>query len=42
MIFLIALRDQHNFEYGIDKEANGVVINDKCKELARKVRNHRY
>lgn len=35
---LIALRDQHNFEYGIDKEVNGVVINDKCKELARKVK----
>ena len=35
---LIALRDQHNFEYGIDKEVNGVVIDDKCKELARKVK----
>ena len=32
---LIALRDQYNFEYGIDKEIDGVVVNDKCKSLAR-------
>ncbi len=35
---LIDLRDQHNFEYGIDKEVDGVIINDKCKELAKKVK----
>ena len=35
---LIALRDQYNFEYGIDKEVDGVVINDKCKALAKKVK----
>ena len=35
---LIALRDQHNFEYGEDKEINGVVINDKCKALAKKIK----
>lgn len=35
---LIALRDDHNFEYGTDKEVNGVVINDKCKNLAKKVK----
>ncbi|MFU0519785.1 type I restriction enzyme endonuclease domain-containing protein [Gardnerella swidsinskii] len=35
---LIALRDQYKFEYGIDKEVNGVVINDKCKTLAKKVK----
>lgn len=35
---LIALRDQYNFEYGEDKEVDGVVINDKCKSLAKKVK----
>lgn len=35
---LIALRDQYNFEYGEDKEIDGVVINDKCKILAKKVK----
>ena len=35
---LIALRDQYNFEYGTDKEVDGVVINDKCKALAKKVK----
>ena len=35
---LIDLRDQHNFEYGTDKEVDGVIINDKCKELAKKVK----
>lgn len=35
---LIALRDQYNFEYGNDKEINGVIVNDKCKSLAKKVK----
>lgn len=35
---LISLRDQYNFEYGQDKEVDGVVINDKCKSLAKKVK----
>ena len=35
---LIALRDQYNFEYGIDKDEDGIVINDRCKELAKKVK----
>lgn len=35
---LITLRDQYNFEYGIDKEIDGVVVNDKCKSLAKKVK----
>ena len=35
---LISLRNQHNFEYGTDKEVDGVVINDKCKSLAQKVK----
>ncbi len=35
---LVALRDQYNFEYGSDRNIGGVVINDKCKELAKKVK----
>ena len=35
---LLALRDQHNFEYGTDKEVNGVIINNECKSLAKKVK----
>ena len=35
---LIALRDQHNFEYGTDKEVDGVIINNECKSLAKKVK----
>ena len=35
---LMALRDQYNFEYGEDKKVNGVVVNDKCKSLARKIK----
>lgn len=35
---LISLRDQYNFEYGTDKEIDGVVVNDKCKTLAKKVK----
>jgi len=37
---LIHLRDKNNFEYGEDKEdEDGVVINDKCKSLAHKIRD---
>lgn len=35
---LITLRDQYNFEYGKDEEKNGIVINEKCKCLAKKVK----
>lgn len=35
---LILLRDQYNFEYGTDKEVGGIVMNDKCKSLARKIK----
>lgn len=35
---LIALRDQYNFEYGTDKNLGGVIINDKCKILAKKIK----
>ncbi len=35
---LVSLRDQYNFEYGEDKEIDGVIVNDKCKLLAKKVK----
>lgn len=35
---LIALRDKYNFEYGEDKNTDGILINDKCKALAKKVK----
>ena len=35
---LIHLRNKHNFVYGEDKTVDGVVINDKCKSLACKIR----
>jgi type I restriction enzyme R subunit len=35
---LISLRDQYNFEYGNDKKIDGIVVNDKCKSLAKKVK----
>ena len=35
---LVSLRDQYNFEYGIDKEVDGVIINDKCKALSKKIK----
>ena len=35
---LLALRNQYNFEYGKDKKENGVVVNDKCKALAKKIK----
>ena len=36
---LIHLRDKNNFVYGEDKEVDGIVINDKCKSLACKIRD---
>ena len=36
---LIALRDQYNFEYGEDKLVDGIIINNKCKELAKKIKD---
>lgn len=35
---LISLRDRYNFEYGTDKKVNGIVVNEKCKSLAKKVK----
>ncbi len=35
---LIALRDHYNFEYGSDKEVDGMVVNERCRDLAKKVK----
>lgn len=35
---LLALRDQYNFEYGVDEKVAGVIINEKCRNLAKKVK----
>lgn len=35
---LMALRDEYNFEYGTDKNIDGIIINDKCKSLAKKIK----
>ncbi len=35
---LLHLRDQYNFVYGEDKDVDGITVNDKCKSLARKIR----
>ena len=35
---LIHLRDQYNFEYGEDKNVDGIVVNEKCKSLAHKIK----
>ncbi|MBD5487182.1 MAG: type I restriction endonuclease subunit R [Lachnospiraceae bacterium] len=35
---LMALRDEYNFEYGKDKVVDGITINDKCKSLAKKIK----
>ena len=36
---LMALRDEYNFEYGMDKNVDGITINDKCKSLAKKIKD---
>jgi hypothetical protein len=35
---LIAMRDKYNFDYGKDVVTEGVVINEKCKELSKKIK----
>ena len=35
---LISLRDRYNFEYGTDKKVDGIIVNEKCKFLAKKVK----
>ena len=35
---LMALRDEYNFEYGTNRTVDGIVLNDKCKNLAKKIK----
>ena len=35
---LLHLRDKYNFEYGTDKKVGNLIINDKCKDLAKKIK----
>ena len=35
---LMMLRDEYNFEYGEDKVVDGISVNDKCKALAKKIK----
>ena len=35
---LMTLRDEYNFEYGTDKVVDGILINEKCKSLAMKIK----
>jgi len=35
---LIHLRDKNNFVYGEDKEMDGIVVNERCRSLARMIR----
>ncbi len=35
---LMALRDQYNFRYGTDVVTDGIKINDKCRALAKKIK----
>lgn len=37
-MIIMALHDQYNFEYGENKTIDGVVVNDKCKSLAKKIK----
>ena len=35
---LMALRNEYSFEYGTDKKVDGIMVNDKCKALAKKIK----
>lgn len=35
---LMHMRDAHNFEYSTDRQVGSLIINDKCKVLAQKVK----
>ncbi len=35
---LMHLRDKYNFEFGVDKKEGNLIINDKCKRLAKKIK----
>ena len=36
---LISIREQYHFEYGNDKKINNFIVNDKCKTLAKKIKD---
>lgn len=36
---LMTLRDEYNFEYGTDRVVDGVSVNDKCKALAKIIKD---
>lgn len=35
---LIALRDKYNFVFGEDRKVGNLIVNDKCKTLAKKIK----
>ena len=35
---LLHLRDKYNFEFGVDKKVGSLIVNDKCKLLAQKIK----
>ena len=35
---ILAMQDKHDFKYGEDCEKDGIVVNEKCRELAKKVK----
>lgn len=35
---LMSQKDSHNFIYGEDKTTDGIVINERCKDLAKKIK----
>lgn len=35
---LMAMRDKHNFEFGTDHKQGDLIVNDKCKELAKNIK----
>lgn len=35
---LMHLRDKHNFEFGKDRKVGSLIVNDKCKLLAQKIK----
>ena len=35
---LMTVRDQYNFEYGEDRTFDGVIVNEKCKRLAKSIK----
>lgn len=35
---LMQQRDEANFEYGEDEEQDGIIVNEKCRDLAKKIK----